>query len=104
MKSNLKGKYDMNNINKMRNIIMTAKAGENLLEKLKLMNDWKLQPLNIPGSFKYCLEKNGTRIALYIKADNIIHTVNVLPYDWEHDQDSANAALMELSQSLENLS
>ncbi len=89
------------NVNEMRNIIIYTNEDENIIERLKQLSDWKLKPLEIEGSFEYCLEKDGVKIALSIDAKNVAITANILPYDWEHDQESANNYLMELSESLD---
>ena len=51
----------------------------------------------------YCF-KNGEETIVLMESENktILNTANVLPYDYTHDQDSANDALKRLSMALDD--
>jgi hypothetical protein len=84
-------------INEMRSIIIYS---VNSVTSLKNVNNWSLELLDIPGASKYCLRKGEVKIALSVLENSTIITSNILPYEWDHDQDKANQALIELKKDL----
>lgn len=88
------------NQRRMRSVLIYGAEGNNLLDQLSSIPGWDLKPLGIAGRQEYCLSKGDEKISLRIIAPNVISTSNVLPYDWERNQDKANKLLNELSNAL----
>lgn len=84
----------------MRSVLIYGAERNILLDQLSSIPGWELKPLGIEGGHEHCLSKGDEKIALRIIAPNVISTSNVLPYDWERNQDKANTLLNELSKAL----
>ena len=89
------------NVSDMKLLLISVHDDESILDRLNSMEGWSVEPLNIPGSFDNCLVKNGVKIAIRPISKSTYQTSSVMPHDFNHDVASANAAIDDLVNSLE---
>ncbi|WP_368541967.1 hypothetical protein [Enterobacter soli] len=83
-------------------------AEQDIIETLRdlgnqgLLAGWRLEPLNIPGGFPWCLSKGGIQVALVQTRKNIAMTSNVFPSDPNEDAASSNIYIKQVHEIFNN--
>ncbi|EKT5515784.1 hypothetical protein [Escherichia coli] len=66
------------------------------LSAQQLLNGWNITKTDIPGSYPWCLTRDGISVHLQQCQKNIAKTVNVLPVDSEENASKSNKYINEL--------
>ncbi|HFQ5314276.1 TPA: hypothetical protein ACGVA1_004193 [Vibrio vulnificus] len=92
-------------VNKMRSLVIFAPEGKSVFDLLREseIEGWEWSRTHFPqGAAEFCLRKGEEFVALYFESftSSRATSLNVIPYDWNHDPVGANALIQELSVAL----
>ncbi|EIX9340653.1 MULTISPECIES: hypothetical protein [Klebsiella] len=82
--------------------LVDCEADSDIIETLRDLGDqgrlggWRIEPLDIPGGFPWCLSDGQVKVALSKSRKNIAMTSSVLPFEQEEDAKSCNKYITKL--------
>jgi hypothetical protein len=85
----------------VKTIIFAVRDDQDLNQVLSSLEDWSYEDLGIPGSFKKCLRKDGTTVAIRPISTTSCATSNILPHDSSGDTEAADMAIKQLGEALD---
>lgn len=94
-------------IDTMRSLVIYSNENYTPIYLLKNTNikGWEWSDTNFPsGAHKHCMRKGDEFIAISYdnEMSNVVHSSNVIPYDWNNDPEGANKLIKDLSDALTN--